>query len=362
MKRFFRIILLIALAFGLYVVGVLVYGTLTDYSPPDLIRLEANGKAQSTPADTLTFMTWNIGFSGLGEETDFFYDGGSTVIQTPELVQKNLQGITDFMASQSDVDVFFLQEVDSLARRSHYANHLDTFATALPEAEWAFGVNYRVNFVPVPLYNPMGKVVSGIANYSRLPSKDYERHAYHSQFDWPTRIFFLDRCFLSQRIPLDNGKELVAINTHCSAYDTAGTMVADEIRLLTEFAQGEYEKGNYVVIGGDWNQCPPNYTPKNPDPAAYGEFILRDDQLPAGWRWVADPNTPTNRKLSTPYGPESYTSVIDHFAVSPNLEVLEVQGVNLDFRFSDHQPVKLRVALTPEVSDTVLKSNDSDAP
>lgn len=362
MKRFFRLVLLIALAFGLYVAAVLIYGTVTDYSPPDLIVLESNGEARNTPSDTLTFLTWNIGFSGLGEETDFFYDGGSTVIQTPELVQKNLRGITDFMADQKDVDVFFLQEVDSLARRSHYTNHLDTFANALSDAEWAFAVNYRVNFVPVPLYNPMGKVISGIANYSRLQSEDYERHAYHSQFDWPTRIFFLDRCFLSQRIPLENGKELIAINTHCSAYDTAGTMVADEIRLLTEFAQQEYEKGNYVVIGGDWNQCPPNYTPKNPDPVAYGEFILRDEQLPAGWKWVADPMIPTNRKLSTPYSPDSYTSVIDHFAVSPNLEVIEVNGINLDFRYSDHQPVKLRVALKREAPDSSSVINDLSTP
>jgi endonuclease/exonuclease/phosphatase family metal-dependent hydrolase len=346
MKKLIRFILLVALAFGLYVGGVLLWGTLTDYQPADLIKLEAQGEAVGMPDSTFTFLTWNIGFTGLGEETDFFYDGGSTVIQTETIVQKNLRGITDFLAAQKDVDVFFLQEVDSLARRSHYANHLDTFATALPQTEWSFGVNYRVDFVPVPIFEPMGQVVSGIANFSRLPSRDHERHAYHSQFDWPTRIFFLDRCFLSQRIPLSNGKELIAINTHCSAYDTAGTMVADEIKLLMAFAQKEYEKGNYVVVGGDWNQCPPNYTPKNTDPRAYNEYILSDDQLPDGWRWVADPTIPTNRKLETVYTPDSYTSVIDHFVVSPNLEVLAVEGIDLQFKYADHQPVKLKVKLS----------------
>ena len=23
----------------------------------------------------------------------------------------------------------------------------------------------------------------------------------------------------------------------------------------------EYEKGNYIVVGGDWNQCPPDFKP-----------------------------------------------------------------------------------------------------
>jgi hypothetical protein len=39
------------------------------------------------------------------------------------------------------------------------------------------------------------------------------------------------------------------------------------------------------------------------------------------------------------------TAVIDGFLVSPNVTVLEVRTADLGFRFSDHQPVTVRLRL-----------------
>ena len=39
-----------------------------------------------------------------------------------------------------------------------------------------------------------------------------------------TKFTDLDRCFLISRLGLDNGKELVLINVHLSAYDQGGTI------------------------------------------------------------------------------------------------------------------------------------------
>lgn len=344
MKKIIKFILVIALPFGLYIAGVLIWGTVTDYEPEALITLEHQGKGTAVPDSIFTFVTWNIGFTGLGEETDFFYDGGKTVIQTEELVQKNREGITAFIEANKEIDFFLFQEVDSAAKRSHGVNQMKTIHQKLADYQWSFAKNYDVDFVPMPLTEPMGGVVSGLATFTQLPSFNHERHGFDSQFSWPTSIFFLDRCFLSERVKLSNEKELVVINTHCSAYDTAGTMVANEIKKIMQFAEKEYLKGNYVVIGGDWNQCPPNYTPIDTT-GAYNEFVLSNDQLPEGFRWVADASTPTNRKLTTVYNENSYTSVIDHFVLSPNLSVEAISVVDLAFQFSDHQPVKLAVKL-----------------
>ncbi len=343
-KNIVKTLLVIALPFGLYIAGVLIWGTISNYTPAEFIPLSSQGTAHEVPDSTFTFITWNIGFTGLGEETDFFYDGGKTVIQTPELVAKNRNGIRDFIAAQIDVDYFFLQEVDSSAKRSHHFNHMEFLGEALPSYSWSFAKNYDVDFVPMPLTEPMGGVVSGLCTFSHFDTKDHLRTGFDSQFSWPTSIFFLDRCFLSERLDLQNGKQLVTINTHCSAYDTAGTMVANEVEKIMRFAETEYLKGNYVVIGGDWNQCPPNYTPIDTT-GAYNEYILTQEQLPDGFSWVADTSTPTNRKLTTVYNESSYTSVIDHFVVSPNLEVQEVKVMDLDFKYSDHQPVRLKVKL-----------------
>lgn len=344
MKRVLKMIATLALLAGLYVAGVLVYGTVTDYNPPDLIQITPIGEAKTNADSIFTFVTWNIGYTGQGARADFFYDGGQQVIASAADVAAYRDGITQFLSSQSDVDVFFLQEVDSLARRSHYVNQPEHFLAQMPGYLYAFAPNYRVQFVPVPLANPMGKVISGLSTFSRLPADGFERHAFDSQFSWPTRIFFLDRCFLSHRTPLPNGRSLVCINTHCSAYDTSGTMVSREIERIMAYAEAEYKKGNYVVVGGDWNQCPPGYTPLDQS-LSYNEHLLRNDQLPKGWRWEADINVYTNRKLTTPYNSSSYKSVIDHFVVSPNLETLNIEGVDLDFAYSDHQPVKLTVKL-----------------
>jgi len=101
-KKVIKTLLTLGLPFGLYVGGVLLWGTIFNYSPEEFTPLYSSGTAHETPDSTFTFVTWNIGFTGLGEETDFFYDGGKTVIQTPELVTKNRNGISSFIAAQTE--------------------------------------------------------------------------------------------------------------------------------------------------------------------------------------------------------------------------------------------------------------------
>jgi len=76
----------------------------------------------------------------------------------------------------------------------------------------------------------------------------------------------LDRCFLVNRYPLKNGKELLIVNTHNSAYDN-GTLKKQEMAFLKQWLLDENNKGNYIVVGGDWNQCPPRFKPDYNDNA-----------------------------------------------------------------------------------------------
>jgi endonuclease/exonuclease/phosphatase family metal-dependent hydrolase len=328
----------------IYVVVILLWGACTDWCPPQQSEIVTNETQFAEPDSVLEFISWNVGFGGLGKETSFFYDGGKTVIQELPLVEKNINGVADFLAQNNHVEFFLLQEVDSSARRSHDINQIARFQSALNKHSNAFAMNYNVDFVPLPIFNPMGKVRSGLASFSSLPTHHVERHAFDSQFEWPRRMFFLDRCFLAQQATWQD-HELVIINTHCSAYDTSGSMVAAEIDLIISYAEQAYKEGKYVIIGGDWNQCPPGYSPKDPS-AGYNEYVLSDDQIPEGWKWVADRKTPTNRKLDKEYDPAtSYTSVIDHFLVSPGVNVQDIHVIQTNFEFSDHQPVYLKVTL-----------------
>ena len=280
----------------------------------------------------------------------FFYDEGKMVRSPEKLVRKNLTGIMAFLEERKEgTDFFLLQEVDRAADRSAQTDQLLEIAAKLPDFTYAFGQNYLVSYIPIPILEPMGSVSSGLANYSRYMPVESFRGAYQGNYDWPTYLFFLDRCFLLMRYEVKGGKELVVINTHNSAFDD-GSLKKKQMEQLKTVLMEEYEKGNYVVVGGDWNQHPPDYhgfelfpIQKKPENA----YLFVPSSYPAsGWQWVYDPSIPTNRSLSAPFDPDTtQRSIIDFFLLSPNIELKSVKAWSMDFEFSDHQPVGIEIKL-----------------
>jgi len=333
MRRAVKVILGVLAVPALYVGGNLLYGTLTDYSPAEVEELHVETFSAQRPDSVITLLTWNIGYCGLGEESDFFYDGGSTVRMSRQVVEKNLNGVMNTLKYYDEADIVLLQEVDTLSKRSWHINEYTGIATVLPEFDRSFALNYNVRFVPIPFLDPMGQVMGGLATYSRFKVAKATRHQFPSSYAWPDRIYFLDRCFMVQRMPYRNA-ELVVVNTHNSAYDD-GSLKAAEMEYLKEFLRSEEQKGNYVIVGGDWNQHPPG-AGNRPVPETYLD----------GWNWVYDTSVPTNRDLRKPYSEgETPTQVIDFFLCSPNVQPQEVHVIDLKFKFSDHQPVLLTVKL-----------------
>ncbi len=328
------IIVLIAILFPLlWVVGNLIYGTLTDFKPQAQEDVAIEARTAVEVDSIISLISWNIGYSGLGEESDFFYDGGETVRMSEEIVRKNLNGALNTIKYYDDVDILLLQEVDTFSKRSYYFNEYAELHEMIPEHNSSFTLNYNVKFVPIPLTEPMGKVMGGLATFNRFTVTGAKRHQFPSSYAWPSSIYFLDRCFMVQRMPY-NGKELVVINTHNSAYDD-GSLKAAEMDFMKDFLKSEEEKGNYIIVGGDWNQHAPG-TGDRQVPLEYLE----------GWNWVFDTSYPTNRSLKFEYIPmKSDVHVIDFFLCSPNVSVEDVVVINLDFKYSDHQPVYLRVKL-----------------
>jgi endonuclease/exonuclease/phosphatase family metal-dependent hydrolase len=167
--------------------------------------------------------------------------------------QNNLNGVFKFLSEHDSNDFVFLQEVDTFAKRSYYANEVTLFSDAMPSHTACFATNYNVKFVPVPILNPMGEVISGIVTFSKAHPYLSERYSFPVNYPWPMKIFMLDRCFMLQRYKLKNGHELVLINTHNSAFENAGILRQYELWQLRSFVLEEYAAGNYVVTGGDWN-------------------------------------------------------------------------------------------------------------
>ncbi len=350
LKKIFRVILLIVLICTLYLGVVIYYGTANDYQPEDKVQLEilGNGNNQVLEKDTFNILSWNIGFCGLGAEMDFFYDGGEMVHPTDELVKKYTEGVTGFLSANDSIDFIILQEVDKNSARTGKQNEIEIIAEVLPGLAYTYANNYNVKFVPVPFTNPLGKVQAGQMNLSKIQPIESIRYAFHSSYAWPKRLFMLDRCFILSRFNLGNGKQLVVLNTHNSAYDAGGELRDAEMPLIKEIMLDEYEKGNYMVAGGDWNQNPPGFNPGLVD-KKYSVKVqekIKEGFFPKGWNIVYDKFLPTNRDIETPFAEgETLTTIIDYYILSPNVEALKVNVIPQDFTFSDHEAVFLKFAL-----------------
>ena len=341
-----KFLLALILAFIVFLLGM----TVTDFRPPEKESLEFTLFRTPVPQERkeFTFMTWNLGYFGLGDEMDFFYDGGKGVRPSREKYYEYEKAGLDFIRKNDTLDFLLFQEVDRHSGRTYQQDQYQKLSNTLPNHGSAFGLNYEVFFVPQPLTQPMGKVKSGITLFSRFSPGECYRMALPGQYAWPVQLFMLDRCFILARYPLSGGKELVVINTHNEAFDK-GDMRHQQLQYLSSVMLDEYRKGNYVVAGGDWNMNPPGYEKQDisegyvprsinpePDPEAF----------PKGWKWVYDPDTPTNRDVDQPYV-EGVTpvTIIDFFVHSPNVKSLEVHTLDLGFRWSDHNPVMMRCRL-----------------
>lgn len=348
-----RILRIISFVFVVFVGAFLLfllYASVDDFKPEEKIN-QFNDQAPSSLSDSseLEILIWNIGYAGLDASMDFFYDGGQQMRPSREGVSTNLKGIRSTLDPYKEYDFILLQEVDNNSKRSYHTNQMETIAADFSSFESYMGVNYEVFFIPIPLSNPMGQVKSGLFSLSAHNPSSVDRYSFPGNYSWPKSLFMLDRCFLVQRHPVDNGKELLIINTHNSAYDD-GSLRSQQMNYLKDFLLAEYEKGNYLIVGGDWNQTPNGIVPELPSHNFDTENLtFIEENYPAStWTWAYDLALPTNRRVSVPYQQESsLTTIIDCYLLSPNINAEEVETIDTEFQYSDHQPVRLVAKLNP---------------
>jgi endonuclease/exonuclease/phosphatase family metal-dependent hydrolase len=324
---------------------LLFLATVADYRPERPEKAETKGNAPDIQKNdsVFTLLSWNIGYFGLGKDCDFFYDGGRMTRPSKENYLNYSGEALKYLIQAEVMDFCFFQEVDMRSRRSYYDDQVARLRAIFPVIESASTVNYLVSFVPIPLRNPMGKVKSGLVNFSSFHTIENTRYPFPGGYDWPLRLFMLDRCFLLSRVAMHEGKELVLINTHNEAFDD-GSQRNQQMAVLKEMMLKEYEKGNYVVTGGDWNLNPPladlPLIFRSGDISRKIEPEIEPDFFPQDWKWVFDPEIPTNRNVDEIYKRgETPTTIIDFFVVSPNISIVKISTQDLGFEWSDHQPV-----------------------
>jgi endonuclease/exonuclease/phosphatase family metal-dependent hydrolase len=347
LKKILKTILILVIVLLAGFTGLIIYAVITDYKPSEKTAIELNDSpAILGDSIELSLLTWNIGYCGLDKDMDFFYDGGKKVATPKEQCLKNLSAVVSFIKKNDSIDFILLQEVDKKSKRTYF---LDEYEMIIGHAKYPtsdFATNYNVFFVPVPVSSPMGKVYSGIATLGRYIPSSSVRYSFPGKYGFPKQLFMLDRCFMVNRYPLKNGKELILINTHNEAFDP-GNIRKAQMEYLKKFIMNEYQNGNYVITGGDWNQCPPDFKPEFAKNKVNSEqMTIPSDYLPAEWQWIYDSKKPSNRSVNIAYDPDvTTTTVIDFFLLSTNIKPSTVECLDLGFEHSDHNPVRLKVKL-----------------
>ena len=115
----------------------------------------------------------------------------------------------------------------------------------------------------------------------------------------------------------------------------------------------EYEAGNYVLCGGDFNHdlkaseedtesCEswafPFPRTELPEHFAFCLDLLSTEEQAALWN--------SARNADMEYVPGvTYTVTLDGFIISDNIECLSYENVNTGYSYSDHDPVKVEFVL-----------------
>lgn len=352
------VLILIILAVG----GYVVYMQSQYYRIPDheVLEVATPAAGQLSPDTVYTALTYNVGFGAYGPEYTFFMDTGAMADGTPtagywararseEEMLAHINGAGTAAAAEN-ADFVLLQEVDTHATRSFYTDQKALLQTYFPGYGQVFANNFHSAYLFYPFYQPHGSVEAGLYTLSKYEIASAERRSYPVDDSFFIKFTDLDRCFSVQRLTVKNGKELVLINSHMSAYDEGGTVRAAQLAMLNEVLAQERDKGNYVIVGGDFNHALYGTSQAFPSRQKHPDWVfeLSDKDLTAGFSFVQASNgfeTPTCRGCDIPYEKGvNYTVVVDGFIISDNISAT-AENIDTDFAYSDHNPVKLTFTL-----------------
>ena len=117
--------------------------------------------------------------------------------------------------------------------------------------------------------------------------------------------------------------------------------------------QAEYEKGNYVICGGDFNHDLKALGDVSEDRESWAYPFPRE-KLPEGFSFSIDllgeeerasmPDSARNADMPYEVG-VTYTVTLDGFIISDNIIMKEYENIHTGYQFSDHDPVRMVFSL-----------------
>lgn len=353
-KKVLKIVLIVLLILILIVGGYVAYVMISYDRIEDNLKLDTvNGSvsADLSVGSTYTVVTQNFGFGAYTRDFTFFMDGGKdsrakSEESVKECIQKAYAKISGF-----NPDFVLMQEIDTKSTRSHKVNEKEAFDNLFDGYSRTFAVNYHSAYLMWPLFKPHGKSNSGMATYSKYNIVSAVRKSLPISTGF-SKFLDLDRCYSISKIKCENGKYLVIFNVHTSAYGGSDEIREAQMNKLFSDMKAEYDVGNYVICGGDFNH---DFTGTSTKDLNGGENVdfgwaqpFPDNLIPEGFKKATDYTdglNPTCRNCDVPYKEGNFTIIVDGFITSANVTVSTVKNVVTGFEYSDHNPVVMQFTL-----------------
>ena len=353
-KKALTAILIIFLIVLLLAVAYVAYVFISYHRIDDNLAIEpVNNRSDDLKSDSeLTLVSWNIGFGAYNEDYSFFMDGGEHArAYSKEICESNISTVIESLKTMQP-DIALIQEIDTRATRSYKVNQVDMVVNAFDGHSTAFAQNYDSPYLFYPFRQPIGASESGILTLANASITDSTRYSLPIEKGF-RKLLDLDRCYSLQHIPVANGKTLALFNFHLSAYTADGTIATEQLKIIIDHMQQEYDKGNYVIAGGDFNKdvwgnssaytgiSGEDYSWAQPFPTELlnEKFTLVNS--------VNEENPVLScRDTRAPYEKgKTFEVTLDGFIVSDNVEVVSCRVVDEGFKVSDHNPIMMKITL-----------------
>lgn len=355
MKKALKIIATILTILVLTIACYLIYGYTTYYRLPDQLTIETTHPQQGllSPNTPYTISTFNIGYGAYPQDYSFFMDGGRySRAYNQQTVLNNMTGIAKAIHEIHPTIALF-QEVDVDGDRSQHVNEVTSLQEAFPDYSSVFTQNYDSAYLFYPILDPIGKATSGLLTLAKSTITTSTRYSLPIETNF-NKFFDLDRAFTVSYLPTTSEKQLALINIHLSAYTKDPNIGASQLEKLFRQMESEYEAGNYVIVGGDYNHDvlqgdSPAVFHTTDEPQTW-THPFPTDQLSSHFHLVTDglreAGIPSARALDEGYvAGETFTTLVDGFIVSDNVTASQVQVHQHNFMNSDHNPVSMQFVL-----------------
>lgn len=338
-------------------IGYVIYVFASYYRLEDKQNLSITGKSDGKAKleKTYRITSGNIGFGAYSDDYSFFMDGGKeSRARSKEAVIENVSSYADAVAKLKP-DFAFFQEVDFDGTRSYHVDQRPLLLIALQSEDiplvYTFAQNYDSPYLFYPILEPHGKNKAGLLTVSTMQIAESIRRSLPIEGGF-MKLLDLDRCYSVNRIPAENGKELLLYNLHLSAYTSDPKTADNQLRMLFDDMKTEYDAGNYIVAGGDFNK---DLLGNSAETFGHEELEdnwakpISDELIPDFMQLIApfdesDP-VPSCRNADQPYSESNFVVTVDGFLVSDNVTVEDALVLDTGFKWSDHNPVYMDFSL-----------------